>query len=328
MLWPKFVAEDWRPLWRDRVLPDRASLGDEHVTFRIAVLQLPGVNCEPESRRALELAGLEAEIVRWTRRDLADFDGYLIPGGFSFQDRVRGGAVAAREPVMEAVVEAAAAGKPVLGICNGAQVLVESGLVPGIEPGRVEMALAPNRMTGRRGYYCRWVHLRLDDAGTAASCAMAPGTISPIPIAHAEGRFTTRDPEVARALTAGQQVVWRYSRADGVPAAGFPANPNGSLGDIAGLRNPAGNVVAMMPHPERATLIQQLAWELEGPWGERRRDARGESALAEPGPGFGVFESVRLFLERRAALAMTASPEARRTASQMSPGGADPGRSR
>ncbi len=93
--------------------------------FRIAVLQLPGVNCEHETGRALRAAGLAAEIVRWTRRDLDGFDGYVLPGGFSFQDRVRAGAVAAREPALEAVARAAGDGRPVLGICNGAQVLVE-----------------------------------------------------------------------------------------------------------------------------------------------------------------------------------------------------------
>jgi phosphoribosylformylglycinamidine synthase len=267
------------------------------VKYRIAVLQLPGVNCEPETARALELAGLEAEIVRWTRTDLADFDGYVIPGGFSFQDRVRGGAVAAREPVVEVIVDAAAAGKPVLGICNGAQVLVESGLVPGLEVGRVEMALAPNQMSGRRGYYCQWVHVTVENDATVASRALPAGTVTPMPIAHAEGRFVTRDPEVERALAEGNQIVFRYSRADGGAADGFPCNPNGALLDAAGIANRAGNVVAMMPHPERAALVHQVAWELDGPWGERRRQARRRAELVDAGPGLDVFRSIRRFLE-------------------------------
>jgi phosphoribosylformylglycinamidine synthase len=266
------------------------------VSYRIAVLQLPGVNCEPETKRALEQAGLAAEIVRWTRRDLDDFDGFVIPGGFAFQDRVRAGAVAAREPVVAAVVTAAHAGKPVIGICNGAQVLVESGLVPGLDGGRIEMALAPNRMHGRRGYYCRWLHLRVEHGGTAATCDLTPGAVAPMPIAHAEGRFVTRDPAVEQALASGGQIVLRYCRADGAAADGFPHNPNGSLLDAAGIANPAGNVVAMMPHPERAACLHHVAWELDGPWGERRRAARTQPELVGPGPGLGVFTSMRRFL--------------------------------
>jgi phosphoribosylformylglycinamidine synthase len=267
------------------------------VTHRIAVLQLPGVNCEPETCRALERAGLAAEIVRWTRNDLDGFDGFVIPGGFSFQDRVRGGAIAAREPVIAAVIDAAAAGKPVVGICNGAQVLVESGLVPGLESGRVEMALAPNRMPDRRGYYSQWVHLRVDGAPSVATGGLAMGTVLPMPIAHAEGRFVTRDPATAAALEAGGQIVLRYAAPDGGPAGGPPHNPNGSLLDAAGISNAAGNVVAMMPHPERAATLSQVAWELEGAWGGRRRAARTLAALDEAGPGLEIFRAMRHYLD-------------------------------
>ena len=267
------------------------------MTYRIAVLQLPGVNCEPETRRALEQAGLEAEIVRWTRNDIDGFDGFVIPGGFAFQDRVRAGSVAAREPIVEAVITAARDGKPVVGICNGAQVLIESGLVPGLTAGRVQMALAPNHMSGRRGYFCRWTHVRVEHPGTVATLDMPAGTIAPMPIAHAEGRFVTRDPQVEAALAEGDQIVLRYCRHDGTAAAGFPDNPNGSLLDAAGISNPAGNVVAMMPHPERAALLHQVAWELDGTWGERRRAAREHDRLIGPGPGLAVFSSMRRYLE-------------------------------
>src|SRR5439155_3669752 len=126
---------------------------------RVAVIQFPGVNCEAESVRALERVGLGAEVFGWKRPpgDLREFDAYLLPGGFSYQDRVRAGALAAKDPLVEALATEAARGKPVLGICNGAQVLVEAGLVPG--GGEVELALARNRMPDRAGYYTRWVYV-------------------------------------------------------------------------------------------------------------------------------------------------------------------------
>ncbi|MFT5316443.1 MAG: phosphoribosylformylglycinamidine synthase II, partial [Candidatus Krumholzibacteriia bacterium] len=131
---------------------------------KLAVLQLPGVNCEDESQRLLEATGAQAEIFRWTRSpdELNQFDGYLIPGGFSYQDRVRAGAVAAKDPLLRVLLEGAAAGKPILGICNGCQVLVEAGLVPGQDPGAVEVALAANRVPGRSGYHSRWVAVVAD----------------------------------------------------------------------------------------------------------------------------------------------------------------------
>jgi phosphoribosylformylglycinamidine synthase len=119
---------------------------------RVAVVQFPGVNCEAESVLALERVGLAAEVFRWTRpaSELRDFQGYLVPGGWSYQDRVRGGALAAKDPLMEVLAEEANRGRPVLGICNGAQVLVEGGLLS--DSGQVELALARNRMTAREGY--------------------------------------------------------------------------------------------------------------------------------------------------------------------------------
>jgi phosphoribosylformylglycinamidine (FGAM) synthase-like amidotransferase family enzyme len=120
-----------------------------------------------------------------------------------------------------------------------------------------------------------------------------------MPIAHAEGRFVTRDPEVERALAEGDQIVLRYCRHDGAEAGGFPHNPNGSLLDAAGISNPAGNVVAMMPHPERAALLHQVAWELDGPWGEQRRAVRDHESLIGSGPGLAVFSSMRRYLEGR-----------------------------
>jgi phosphoribosylformylglycinamidine synthase I len=263
---------------------------------RIAVLQLPGVNCELESAYFVNTAGGEAEIFRWTRpaAELARFDGYLIPGGFSYQDRVRAGAVAAKDPLLEVLLAAAAAGKPILGICNGCQVLVESGLVPGLEPGRVEVALAANRFAGRRGYYSRWVNLQ-----PVASCRSPfveglQATL-PAPVAHAEGRFTHEDPAFFDRLLADGYVALRYVdfaahdlAAAGKAAAGDDetANPNGSLVAAAALTNGAGNVLAMMPHPERAALLRMVPEDLPHVWGRRRAAAAQNSEdLDSAGPG-------------------------------------------
>ncbi len=259
---------------------------------RTAVIQFPGVNCEYESARALAIAGSESSILRWNEDParLAEFDGFLLPGGFSYQDRVRAGAVAAKDDILAALAEAAAAGKPILGICNGAQVLLEAGFVPGIEPGRVEMALAPNRMQGRIGYFSEWSYLAVEENSPAWIRPLAGQTL-PIPFAHGEGRFTTRDEGLFEALAKRGQIIFRYARPDGAKAGEWPDNPNGSLADAAGICNPMGNVIAMMPHPERAAWLGQVPEMLEGPWGEKRRCAMGNWAqLAGAGPGRGIFD--------------------------------------
>ena len=129
----------------------------------MCVIQFPGVNCEYETARALEKVGLDATIVRWNSPagSLSAYDGFILPGGFSYQDRVRAGAVAAGEDVTGVLIEQAALGKPIVGICNGAQVLVESGLVPGIGTQGIDLALAANKGMGRDGYYANWVFVRV-----------------------------------------------------------------------------------------------------------------------------------------------------------------------
>ncbi|MFO7654153.1 MAG: phosphoribosylformylglycinamidine synthase subunit PurL [Candidatus Krumholzibacteriia bacterium] len=250
---------------------------------RVAVVQLPGVNCEDESQRYLERLGARAEIFRWTRpaAELARFDGYLVPGGFSYQDRVRAGAVAAKDPLLDVLQEAASAGKPILGICNGCQVLVEAGLVPGREQGAVEVALAANRFPGRRGYHARWVNLAPVPGARTPFLEGWAGTV-PMPMAHAEGRFTHEDPEVFRRLLVAGHVALRYVAMDG----GSGGNPNGSLLDCAALASAQGNVLAMMPHPERAALLRMVPEDLPHPWGALRRAAVGDrERLEQPGPG-------------------------------------------
>lgn len=252
------------------------------MTATVAVIQLPGSNCEYETARAVVAAGGSAEIVRWNvpAGRLAGFCAYIIVGGFSYQDRIRAGAVAARLPIMDVIASRAGEGAPVLGICNGAQVLVECGLVPSIERGRLEVVLAPNVMPGRDGYFSRWVLL---GPGPAASrCLFTRGIPRPFPcpMAHGEGCFTTRDAEVALRLP--EFVALEYRQPDGAPAESFPWNPNGSLASAAGITNPAGNVLALMPHPERAAIAAQV------PASFGMTDTDPEAA----GPGLGLFRAL------------------------------------
>lgn len=274
---------------------------------RVAVLQFPGVNCELESARALHRAGLEAEVFRWTQapRELAGFDAFVLPGGFSYQDRVRAGVLAAKHPLLETLAERAAAGAPVLGICNGAQVLVEAGLVPGPAgmraaiTDRVEVALARNRMPDRVGYYTRWVWCRIEASSCVFTRGLEPGTLLPLPVAHGEGRFTSLHKGRLAELAAAGQAPFRYARADGAPAEAFPDNPNGADAAVAGLCNARGNVLALMPHPERAAELGQLSRGMGGEWGQRRDRAlaaRAGAAYAD-GPGMVLFRALARHLE-------------------------------
>lgn len=251
---------------------------------RIAVIQLPGSNCEVETARAIARCGGKAAIVRWNEpvQELEHYAAYVIPGGFSYQDRIRGGAVAARLSVLDVVTRRAVEGAPVLGICNGAQVLVEAGLVPGINDGALEVVLAPNRMPGRTGYYTRWVLLGGGEASSRCIFTRSLGSrLVAMPVAHAEGRFYTRDAGVAERLAS--HVALSYRTIEGTPAETFPENPNESLESAAGLTNRAGNVLAMMPHPERSILRAQVPERL----------AAGEPVdLEADGPGAFLFRSL------------------------------------
>ena len=264
---------------------------------RAAVLQIPGVNCEYESARALEAVGIEARVIRFNEPSsvLSEFDAFLLPGGFAFQDRIRAGAVAAKLPAVERIARESENGKPVLGICNGAQVLVETGIVPGLQPGRVELALAPNRAPRRPGYQCRWIHVKGGNGpGRATFASDLPlDDIAPLPLAHGEGRFTTADADVRRRIESEGLVLFRYVDASGKPAARYPDDPNGAMLQAAGITNRAGNVLAFMPHPERGAWLRMMPQDWPGPWGARRRAAVGDvAALEGPGPGMFLFTSL------------------------------------
>lgn len=263
---------------------------------RVLIIQFPGVNCEYESLRAVEAVGLSGEIRRWNDAEGAvrDAAAIVVPGGFSYQDRIRAGVVAAKDAVIGAVVDAADRGVPVIGICNGAQILVESGVVPGFTLGDVEVAVAPNRMEGYAGYYCTWVHLKRGPASCVFTDFMdeAPGATVPVPLAHGEGRFVTASAPVAARLAKGDGVAVLYATPEGEVATSFPHNPNGSVHAIAGLTNERGNVLAIMPHPERASWFHQVPRHVGGVWG-RGRDDLTRDKLYAPGPGLGFFSSLR-----------------------------------
>lgn len=225
--------------------------------YRIAILVFPGSNCEGESAAAIRRAGMEPVECLWNQPtgSLRDYDGFFLVGGFSYEDRSRAGVIASLDPVIGVLREAAAAGKPVLGICNGAQILVESGLVPGI--GAVAASLAENRrevdghLVGT-GFYNVWCTLGMTvpPESTAFTRCLPPASRFEVPLAHAEGRFVFPAGLVEH-LDTNEQTPFRYVNADGVADPAFPVNPNGSCANLAAITNPGGNVMAMMPHPER-----------------------------------------------------------------------------
>jgi phosphoribosylformylglycinamidine synthase len=207
--------------------------------MRLGVVTFPGSNCDYDCYKAIE-EGLGAEAVYlWHKEhDLRGVDAVFLPGGFSYGDYLRAGAIASLSPIMREVAAFAEAGGPVAGICNGFQILCEAGLLPG--------ALIRNRSLK---FASRTVHLRVESADTPFTSAYAPGQLLRIPIAHGEGCYIA-EPDVLAALEAEGRVAFRYVDAAGLVTA--EANPNGSLNNVAGVVNERGNVMGMMPHPERA----------------------------------------------------------------------------
>lgn len=209
--------------------------------MQFAVLVFPGSNCDIDCFKAVEhTIGQPVEFVWHTATDLSKYDAILVPGGFSYGDYLRCGAISRFAPVMNEVVKAAEQGKFVLGICNGFQILLESGLLPG--------AMLRNRTLKFR---CHPVQLRVDNNTNPFTTQYAAGELIGIPIAHGEGNYYCDEATLAE-LKANNQIIFRY----------HGDNPNGSVDDIAGISNKRGNVVGMMPHPERA--VDQLLGSEDG----------------------------------------------------------------
>jgi phosphoribosylformylglycinamidine synthase len=207
-------------------------------TPRVGVITFPGSLDDGDARRAVTFMGGEAVALWHADADLRGVDAVVLPGGFSYGDYLRTGAIARFAPVMREVRAFAERGAPVLGICNGFQILCESGLLPG--------ALIRNRSLR---FVCRDVVLRVETAQTPVTTDLVAGEVLEIPVKHGEGQFVAGAADLER-LEADGRVVFRYCLPDGTTA--DEANPNGSANHIAGVRNAAGNVVGLMPHPEHA----------------------------------------------------------------------------
>ena len=211
--------------------------------MKFGVVQFPGSNCDDDAHHAIgAVAGQPVEFIWHQSEQVSGFDAIVLPGGFAFGDYLRTGAIARFSPVMRAVERFARSGGLVLGICNGFQILLEAGLLPG--------AMMRNR--GLR-FLCRQVHIRVENEETPFTCAARRGDVLQIPIAHMEGNYFC-DAAALADLERNKQIVFRYATPDGrTPEPGdFAANPNGSLEAIAGICNRERNVLGMMPHPERA----------------------------------------------------------------------------
>jgi phosphoribosylformylglycinamidine synthase subunit PurQ / glutaminase len=217
--------------------------------MRVAVVTFPGSNCDYDCYKALQIGGsFRPEFVWHRERELGPVDAVFLPGGFAHGDYLRAGAIARFSPVMEAVTAFALAGGPVVGICNGFQVLCESGLLPG--------ALLRNESILFRSHD---VHVRVETVETPFTAAYARGQILRIPIAHGEGNYHA-DAETLARLEGEDRIVFRYvTPAGGV---GPGSNPNGSAHNIAGIVNETRNVLGMMPHPERA--VESLLGSTDG----------------------------------------------------------------
>jgi len=208
---------------------------------KVAVIQFPGSNCDLDALEILrDVVKAETDLVWHKDLDRNDYDAYILPGGFSYGDYLRAGAIAATSPSIRIVKEAAEDGKPVLGICNGFQILVEAGLLPG----------AVLRNSSLR-FACTWTKLRVETTRTPFTSRAEKGQVLEIPIAHNEGRYYL-DKEHIPELETNQQIVFRYVNEAKEPTS--DANPNGSIDNIAGICNQRGNVMGLMPHPERASL--------------------------------------------------------------------------
>jgi phosphoribosylformylglycinamidine synthase I len=211
--------------------------------MKFGVIQFPGSNCDDDAYHAIgSIIEQPVQFVWHQSENVSGLDAIILPGGFAFGDYLRTGAIARFSPVMKAVDRFARSGGLVLGICNGFQILLEAGLLPG--------AMTRNK---NLRFLCRQVHIRVENTDTPFTCAAQPGEVLQIPIAHMDGNYFC-DAATLAELESNQQIVFRYVTPNGeMPAAeDRMANPNGSLHSIAGICNRERNVIGLMPHPERA----------------------------------------------------------------------------
>ncbi|MEJ2633983.1 MAG: phosphoribosylformylglycinamidine synthase subunit PurQ [Calditrichia bacterium] len=207
--------------------------------MKTAVIVFPGSNCDHDMYYALKkVMGAEVSFLWHQEPSLDDFEAVVLPGGFSYGDYLRAGAIARFSPIMQGVIRFAKRGKLVLGICNGFQILTESGLLPG--------ALMRNE---NLRFVCKHVYIRTENNQTRFTKSLQPGQVLKIPVAHGEGNYFM-DADGLKKLQDNNQIVFRYTSGPGVPEK--EKNPNGSIDNIAGIINSEGNVMGMMPHPERA----------------------------------------------------------------------------
>jgi phosphoribosylformylglycinamidine synthase len=263
---------------------------------KVCVMRIEGTNCEEEAQLAFSRLGARAEKVhlkqllgqcpRELKRDLSDYQILMIPGGFSAGDYVRAGAIWAarmKSGLSKELVRFVDSGKPVLGVCNGFQVLVELGLLPAFEGTMASVPEAVLNTNDSSRFECRPTFLRHDNAGKCVfTSGFGKGDVVMFPSAHAEGKFMLpqgSEKRLLERLIDNDQIVFRYSSEAGSRKPGYPWNPNGSLDDIAGICNPAGNVFGLMPHPERVFVR-----ETHPDWTRRNPGPRGD--------GKAIFESV------------------------------------
>ncbi len=211
--------------------------------MRVGIAQFPGSNCDYDVLHVLKnIIHADTQLIWHTEFKGDQFDAAILPGGFSYGDHLRAGVIAAFSPAMDEIREMAREGKPILGICNGFQILVESGLLPG--------ALMQNSSLR---FVCKWINLRVETTRTPFTRLLPNKSVIHLPVAHAEGRFMI-EPKSLKLLREHEQVVFSFCDDNGETTA--DANPNGALENIAGICNEEGNVMGLMPHPERASETQ------------------------------------------------------------------------
>ena len=225
----------------------------------VGIIQFPGSNCERETAHALKQLDTNVHYIRWNQeKDIENMHALVLPGGFSFQDRIRSGAIASKLPLSAYIIAAAKKGVPILGICNGCQILAEMGLIPDLDESySLSCAFSNNRKNQQNsGFTCDWTYIQIKQSEKNIFTKSLPENIAiPIQINHQEGRFVT---DISHNTLQEACSIMYYCDANATICPDFPTNPNGSSYNIAGIGNKAGNVFAMMPHPERAISSYQI----------------------------------------------------------------------